>query len=150
MTESNLRKLNENELFFYEDRVCGEADAVYRFCFGVCGEADKAYELVKLAYKKAAEIIGTMMNYSAEQIRAELIKISYTMLSNEKTSKKSGSSLFAKYLSKLSFEQKSIVLAKDVVGLSVKQISQVLGNDELYVRKELAAARIQLPDSFGH
>jgi len=150
MTESNLRKLNENELFFYEDRVCGEADAVYRFCFGVGGDPAKAYELVKMTYKNAAEEIAGLLNLSTEEIRTELIKISYRLLSKDKIAKKSGSSLFAKYLSKLSFEQKSIVLAKDIVGLTVKQVSHVIDNDELFVRKELAAARIQLPDSFGH
>jgi hypothetical protein len=143
------KKLSERELFFYEDHVCGEADAVYRFCFGLTLNQESAHKLVRLTYKEAAESVSDLIGKSSTVLRLALLKIALKHFEDSDKPGKSGSSPVVSFLKQLSDTERAVAVAVDVLGLTVKETSALVGEDEPALRLKLVKSRKALLQEAG-
>jgi len=141
MADSTNKRLSETELFFYEDRVCGEADLVYRYCLTLTLNHETAQKLLLLVFKDAAENLVTMLGSSTNSLRTTLFRIGYRLHKNAEKKASGGGSALIKFLSTLATDIRVALFAVDVAGLPIDQVAEVLDEEEHAVRKKLAMAR---------
>ena len=146
--EADEIKLSEEQLFFYEDQVCGEAENVYRFAIGMTFNPDTAYSLLESTCQDAARILPDLIQSAGVDLRARLIKICFEKTKSAKEGNPGHTRLMS-FLSSLDRETRAVVVAKDMAGLTVDHIAQVINQDVNQVRKSLAVARKEMTGIFG-
>ncbi len=141
--QSENRKLSEEELFFYEDQMSAEADAVFRFCIALTLSQEQALKLLKSAYRRAATEIGSLMGLTESDLRTALFDCAFREAQNVSAAGQGDSPLF-RFLKKLSLEQRAITVSREVCGLTPQQIAKVVGGSVDHILQQSAMTRKEL------
>lgn len=137
-------RLSEEQLYYFEDQLCGDADQVYRFCLALCLNAQAAQKLLESTFESALESIETFMGIKSEtQKRFELVRMAYGLASQAKESAVEPSALFA-VLKSLPNETRAALVARDINGLSIQQIAQMTNLNDSDVYERIAHGRLAL------
>lgn len=137
------RRLNEEELFFYEDQICGEADALFRFCIGLTLNQEQALKLLRNALKKASGDVKSLLGNSGSDLRAKLFAYVYREMSDMPPVAGGDSPLF-RFLKNLDKEHRMVVIAREVSGLTIDQIAALLSTSTDNVMMKIAFSRKEL------
>lgn len=137
------RKLSEEELFFFEDQICGEADAVFRFCVALTLSQEHAIKLLRLGFRKASANIRSLLKLSGSDLRVALLSYVYAEAKDNAAASTGDSPLF-RFLKKMPPANRAILAAREVCGLNTQQIMQVVAMSENDVVRTCAEARKDL------
>lgn len=141
-------RLSEEQLFFYEDQICGEAENVYRFAMGMTFNPDTAYNLLEMTCQQAARSLQDLIKTSGVDLRAKLFMICYEKCKDAKEGNPGHTRLMS-YLSQLDRGTRAVVIAKDMGGLTIEHIAAMINEDINKVRVRLANARKDMTGIFG-
>lgn len=144
-TKTALKNYDEKLATFYVEKVCSEADVVYRFAYALCLNREDAFAAVIRAFEKAVERLDKLYGMPSMAIRALLIQSAWQHIPAGAAGQgdRSGSPV-QKLMQSLDRESRAILFTVDVAGLSFGETATTLGMSEDTVRKRLALARAEL------
>jgi len=131
---------NEELVTAYIERVHSEADRIYRFAFAVVLNADQAFSCVEKTFMHATSSLQELLGKSTEDIRLSLLEGCWQHLEKMQVAPNNKASL-EKVLSTLSLKQRAILVAVDVLGVTLGQAMQIFTLPEADVLCDLAKAR---------
>jgi hypothetical protein len=143
---SSQPRLTEEQLYFYEDRICGEADHIYRYCIALTLNQDAAQKLLISTFQVALKKIDELKTITdALELRSVLLSLALIESAAMKESPPGGSALFT-FLKKLPADIRAVLISRDLAGLAVEQISKSNALSPELVYERLAVARKALHD----
>ncbi len=140
-----LQNYDEKLATFYVEKVCSEADVVYRFAYVLCLNRETAFAAVVRSFETAVTKLEKLYGMPSMAIRAFLLQACWGQLdgAGNGPSDKATSPL-QKLMENLDRNQRGVLCAVDFVGLSISEVATTLSLAEDAVRKNLAAARAYL------
>lgn len=137
----SAKNYNDDLINFYDEQLIVRADLVYRFAFAASLNLDTASRLVRQTFEDVAGNVEAL-HRKGNGLNAELLSICWNHYkkSRDKSSPQSKSQV-VKVLSDLAVEERVILVAVDVLGMTPGEMQGVVGLDQASLRKNLANAR---------
>lgn len=138
----SARNYNDDVINFYDEQLVPRADMVYRFAFAASLNLDSASRLVRQTFEDIAMNADALHRKGGNNLNADLLTVCWNHFRNsrDKSSPQSKSQV-VRVLNDLTVEERVILVAVDVLGLSAAEAQSVVGVDEKVLRKNLANAR---------
>jgi hypothetical protein len=140
-------RLSEQELFFYEDRICGEAEGVYRLCYGLTLAPDKAAVLLQIVYRQAALQVATLMSMPSDVLRDALYRLAFEH-AEESSGKSPASSPLQRLLAQLDRPQKMITLLHFAFDYDEASVAELLDLEKEKVALAIEKAKTMIAKEF--
>ena len=145
MTNAGVRETYDEKLSsFYMERLCLEADHVFRFAFALTLSRTAAFECVKSAYKRATSHLVELAPLPSTDLRMKMLGYcldGYRSLTTEYPVDGGG---LTTILTGIDEKCRIALMLVDAGMMTPMEVGDLLGEDEISIRKALAQGRKHL------
>ena len=145
MANAGVRETYDEKLAsFYLERLCLEADHVFRFAFALTLSRAAAFECVKYAYRKATGLLVELAPLAGGLLRMKMLGYcldGYRQLHTEYPVDDTG---LVKVLTGMDEKARIVLMLVDAGMMTPAEVGDLLGENEIVIRKSLAQARKHL------
>jgi hypothetical protein len=135
---------DEQLIDFFDDEIVGHADQVYRFAFTLTLALDQAQRLTKKTYETAVSELGKLSRLEGTAAVAWLLGECWKLSGGKGAKAEGGATPVMRAMKGQTVEQRAVLCAVDVCGLSPAEATRVFGWSEPDLRRKLAEARKSL------
>lgn len=140
-TNTIKESYDEGLATFYLEKVCPEADQIFRFAFALTLDRNSAAEYVQSTYKKSTDELASLVNLSVTELQVKLLQSCYEIHKSSHTEHPPESSGLGSFFVNLDEQVRAVLVLLDVIGLNVQETSDVMEMEEIDVRKNVAVSR---------
>lgn len=144
MSSAEQAKLSPDLKDFFFERLCQEADMVYRFALTLTLNRKASFDMSRQAYQKQTASLTDLIHDTTTVLRVKLFSTVWQGFHAAKDKFEVDAGVLGKFMGTLSIDKRSVLYLLDVAGLSAAEAAQVIGSDELQIRRLLADARRNL------
>jgi len=129
---------------FFIENLCQEADLVYRFGYALTLSTVGAAELVNETYARIVDDLPSLIDEDSLKIRLFLVRNAWDVYQSWSKEFRPTLTPIHDFLVAISIEVRTVLILIDGIGLTPKEVSQVLRVDEAEVRRNLAEGRSKM------
>lgn len=126
---------------FFTERLCGEADLVYRLGFALTLSRKEASQLVHGTFKTMIGDLVGLLDQSTAELRVRLCKTCFQHFKGMKGHMEGDASKIAKFFGTLAHEARAALVMVDFAGLTPAEAASALSIPEDKMRAYMAQAR---------
>ncbi len=138
------KNIDEEAVNFYETHLLSQSDLVFRSCYAFSLDLDVAKSITNETFKEISDTLETLIKTEKTEFKRHLLDIAWKKYLASSSSKPKGDSAISRALSPIEKIARGALALVDLAGLRVVAASEILGINELDLRKQLAAARREL------
>jgi hypothetical protein len=142
------RGYNKALATFFLEKLCNEADSVYKLGYAITLNKQAAYDCVRSTYASLMERLSSLMTKKSDELRVELLQACW-VANKTKSAKSGGSDKLSGFFGSLSLSERIVLAMVDGAVLLPEETARVVGCDESEVRQNLAKARQTLIKKYG-
>ena len=135
------KKISESLVYFFDEKVCHQADVVYRFCYGACLNLDSSKELVMETMKGVVDDLENLSLYDEAGLKVLLMYYAFKNLKSSQKEITQDSSKYAQLVGSLDLDQRALFMAVDILGLSFSEASRIFSKEEDSLRVDIGPIR---------
>lgn len=144
MSSQAAQAYDAGAVAFFVENLCQEADMVFRFGYALTLSSVGAAELVKETYARIVPELPNLLDEESLKLRLLLIRNAWDVYQGWSQEFRPTVTPIHGLLEKLSLEARSVLVLIDGIGLTPKEVGQVMRTDEQDVRINLAEGRRHL------
>jgi predicted DNA-binding protein (UPF0251 family) len=144
MTSNAAQAYDAGAAAFFIETLSQEADSVYRFGFAVSLSLDGATEIVFQTYSRIVTDLPQLLNEDSLKLRLILIRHAWEIFKHSNQQFTPASSPLQTLLAGMTVEIRGVLMLVDGIGLTPKEVAQVMNREEVDVRRDLAEGRRKL------
>ncbi|MFW7380434.1 MAG: hypothetical protein ACOH5I_16600 [Oligoflexus sp.] len=141
MSSQAAQAYDEGAVAFFIENLCQEADLIYRFGYALTLSTVGAAELVNETYARIVSEIPSLMEEDSQKLRLFLIRNAWDVYQGWSKEFRPTLAPIHELLAEATIEVRSILILIDGIGLTPKEVAQVIRMDEVEVRCNLAEGR---------
>lgn len=141
---TKTQSYNEDLVAFFETDLMSEADLIYRVACGYSLDQSIAYDVVSKTYKGLVKDLVALSQLESQEIRIRLLSDLLKHLKDIKPAGKPGKTVLLGFLKDFEANDRLIILLSELGGLLPKECADLVGKDEVFIRKSLAKIRKEL------
>ena len=142
MAKAPAKRHDETLINYFDDEIVGHADTVYRFALALTLSLDGAHRLVRTTYQIAAAQLERLQAIEGTAAVAWLLGECWKAHSEAKQAKSPEAPVaVVRALKGIPLDQRAVLVAVDVAGLSLDEAGRVFGWAEQDLRLKLAVSR---------
>lgn len=126
---------------FFTERLCGEADLVFRLGFALTLSRKEASQLVHATFKTMIGDLASLLDQTTPELRVRLCKACFQHFKAMKGHLEGESAKIAKFFGTLAHEARAALVMVDFAGLTVSEAAAALQIKEDKMRLYMAEAR---------
>jgi DNA-directed RNA polymerase specialized sigma24 family protein len=126
---------------FFVENLCQEADMVLRFGYALTLSREGANELVRETYSRIVDKLPSLLHEDSLKLRLILVRHAWNLFQEWSQEFAPAENSLKNLLQALSVEARATLILIDGIGLTPKEVAQVLRVEEPDVRKHLAEGR---------
>lgn len=135
------KKISESLVYFFDEKVCHQADVVYRFCYGACLNLNFSKELVMETMKGVVDDLENLSLYDEAGLKVLLMYYAFKNLKSSQKEITKDSSKYAQLVGSLDLDQRALFMAVDILGLSFSEASRIFSKEEDSLRTDIGPIR---------
>ncbi|MGE0173031.1 MAG: hypothetical protein AB7T49_09610 [Oligoflexales bacterium] len=142
------RGYNQALATFFLEKLCNEADSVYKLGYAITLGKQSAYECLRTTYASLMDRLSKLMSKNSDELRIDLLEACWAS-HKSKSAKGEDKSKLSTFLGTLSTDERAALIMVDGAVLLPEEAAKVIGCDEVEIRKTLAKARQALIKKFS-
>ncbi len=135
------KSISESLVYFFDEKVCHQADVVYRFCYGACLNLSLSKELVMETMKGIVDDLENLSLYDDTGLKVLLMYYAFKNLKSSQKEITPDSSKYSQLVGSLNLDQRALFMAVDILGLSFSEASRIFSKEEDALRVEIGPIR---------
>ena len=144
MSSQAAQAYDPGAVAFFVENLCQESDMVYRFGYALTLSTVGAAELVKETYARIVSEIPVLVDEDSLKLRLILVRNAWNVFQGWSKEFRPTVTPIHELLASLDTEVRTVLILIDGIGLTPKEVSQVVRMDEVEVRRNLAEGRRKL------
>lgn len=139
---SSSKTMTEEQATFYVERLCPEADHVYRLGFALTLSRDGALRCVTGVFNKLSQDLGSLMG--REDLRKKVLRAAWHEFTSMRDKYAAEATAIAKFFAALSLEARGALIIIDVCGMTPAECAEIMAAAPTDVTSHITAARREL------
>lgn len=144
MSENNgidKKNISESLVYFFDEKVCPQADVIYRFCYGACLNLEVSKKIVLSTIEGIVSDLENLSLYDDAGLKVLLLYYAFKNLKSFNQEITPDASKYSKLVGSLNTDQRALFMAVDILGLSFSEASRIFSKEEESLRTDIGPVR---------